>query len=60
MRYIWERASWPELYWDSDSILKLLGMARQVQGILIGETEYFELKMQADVLTDEAFMTSAI
>ena len=50
-RYIWQSPSWPDVRWDSAALLRPLGKARQVQGKLLGESAYFELELQAEVLT---------
>ena len=60
VRYISQVTSWPDFRWNSASRLCPLGKARQAQGKLPGETEYFELEIQADLLTEEAFTTTAI
>ncbi|MFH2065351.1 MAG: Fic family protein [Pseudomonadota bacterium] len=60
VRYIWQVALWPDFYWDSSTLLEPLGRTRQAQGILLGEADYFELNMEAEVLTEDAFTTSAI
>ena len=60
VQYVWQGPSWPDFRWDSASLLRPLGKARQAQGKLLGEGEYFGLEIEADVLTDEAFTTAAI
>lgn len=60
VQYIWQAPSWPDFQWDSAALLRPLGKARQVQGKLLGEAEYFELEMQAETLTEEALTTAAI
>ena len=58
--YVWQLPTWPCFRWDSDALLLPLGSTRKAQGRLLAETEYFDLEMQADVLTEEAFTTAAI
>lgn len=58
--YIWQSGDWPKFRWDSEALLRTLGSARQSQGRLLAEAEYFGLDMQAEVLTEEALTTSAI
>lgn len=58
--YIWQRADWPGFRWDSGALLLSLGAARRAQGDLLGKAEFVGLPMQAEVLTEEAFTTSAI
>jgi len=60
VQYIWQSSSWPEFRWDSSELLRPLGKARQAQGELLAKADYFELSMQAAVLTEEVFTTAAI
>ena len=60
VRYIWQSASWPEFRWDSAALLSPLGKARQALGELLAKAAYFELQIQAEVLTEEAVTTAAI
>jgi len=60
VQYIWQASSWPEFRWDSSELLRPLGKARQAQGELLAKAEFFDLSMQAEVLTEEAFTTAAI
>jgi Fic family protein len=59
-RYIWQLPVWPDLLWDSDTLLQPLGRTRQAQGRLLAKAEYFGLEMRVEVLTEEAFTTAAI
>jgi Fic family protein len=59
-RYIWQSLSWPLFHWDSAELLLPLGKARQAQGEILAKAAYFELKTQAEVLTEDAFTTAAI
>ncbi len=58
--YIWQLPSWPALSWDDSALLRPLGKARQAQGELFAKIGYFELNLQADVLSEETFTTAAI
>ena len=64
MRYIWQSNSWPNLAWDSDKLLSLLGQARLLQGNLLGRVKRLGFRLgeeaQADILTEEAIKTAAI
>lgn len=60
VQYIWQRDDWPNFRWDGNALLEVLGRARQAQGTILGEAEFFKLKMEADVLSEDAFTTSAI
>ncbi|MEL6632165.1 MAG: DUF4172 domain-containing protein, partial [Bacteroidota bacterium] len=37
MRWIYERAEWPEFRWDPEEIMQPLAQARYQQGLLIGQ-----------------------
>lgn len=64
MKYIGQCDSWPNLTWDSNALLSLLGPARLAQGNLLGRIERLGFKLgdeaQADILTEEAIKTAAI
>ncbi len=59
-RYIWQLPVWPDLTWNDSALIHPLGKARQAQGELFARASYFELNLQAAVLTEDAFTTSAI
>jgi Fic family protein len=60
VRYIWQLPTWPDFRWDSTALLRPFGEARQAQGHLLGMSRFFELELQVQVLTEEAFTTAAI
>ncbi len=60
VQYIWQNTDWPHFDWSSQTLLQPLGKVRQSQGRLLGEAEHIGLEMQAKVLAEEAFTTSAI
>jgi len=64
MTYIWQREHWPNMTWDSDVLMPLLGQARFVQGVFLGRVQRvgFDLGEDArvDILTEETLKTSAI
>ena len=60
IKYIWQSSLWPCFHWDSMSLLLPLGKARQAQGEILAKAAYFELKTEAEVLTQEALTTAAI
>lgn len=64
MKYVWMRASWPELGWRSEALLPVIGKARLAQGKLLAKVTSlgFEHSREAcaDILTEEAVKTSAI
>lgn len=59
-QYIWENDKWPNFTWDSDALLEILSKARLLQGRLIGQADLIGLETQAEILCNEAIMTSAI
>lgn len=59
-RYIWQLPPWRDLSWDDAALLRPLGKTRQAQGELFAKTGYFELELQADMLSEETFTTAAI
>ena len=59
-RYVWQLPVWPDLTWNDSALIPPLGKARQAQGELFARAAYFELNLQAEVLTEDAFTTSAI
>jgi Fic family protein len=59
-KYIWQASSWPCFHWDSMALLLPLGKARQAQGEILAKAACFELKTEAEILTEEAFTTAAI
>jgi Fic family protein len=59
-QYLWQHKTWPELKWRSDSLLESLGQARKAQGKVIAQAEYIGLEIQASLVVEEAFTTSAI
>lgn len=58
--FIWQTQSWPKFKWSTEEVLAPLGLARQAQGRILGLIEFFNLEIQADVLTEEAVTTAAI
>jgi len=63
-RYIWELEQWPQLGWDSETLLSPLAAARLAQGRLMGRTSGLGLAIMRDVhaavLTEETVRTAAI
>jgi Fic family protein len=47
--YIYQRAAWPNFFWDNDKIINVLSEARNLQGRLLGKMESlgFELRDEA-------------
>ncbi len=59
-QYIWEKELWPNFTWSGEVLLIPLGSARKAQGRILGLIDFFDLEIQADVLTEEAVTTTAI
>lgn len=59
-KYIWQATKWPRLYWDDSRLIKALAEARKIQGQILGQAKFLELKEQAEILVDETIATSAI
>ena len=51
--YLWEKAEWPTLIWDAESLSTLLARASREQGRLFGKMEAlgFDLRNKAHLLT---------
>jgi Fic family protein len=64
MRFIYERADWPRLTWDSGALTHLLGAVRHRQGLLVGRLAALGLPLRdeagLDSLTSEIVQSSAI
>ena len=60
VKYIWQKDSWTNFIWESEKIMNPLLKVKRAQGYLLGRTDFIELKEQGDILTEEAFTTSAI
>ena len=58
-KYIWQHSNWPKFRWNTEEIVLALSEAKKAQGYIIAQTQFFELKDQADILIEEAFTTSA-
>lgn len=59
-KYIWQQRSWPEFKWDLSVLIKDLAEARKMQGMLLGQAKFLQLKEQAEILVEESLATSAI
>ncbi len=59
-KYIWELKSWPLFTYQSEDILLDLGIARRAQGHIIAQANLIGIESEAALITEEAFMTSAI
>lgn len=64
IQYVWQRTSWPQLTWNSERLLSLLGECRHAQGALFSAIAALgfdlENQAQAEFFTDEILNTSAI
>lgn len=59
-RYIWQKKSWPNFFWDDSLIIKNLAEARKMQGYILAQAKSLQLKDQAEILVEETMATSAI
>jgi Fic family protein len=59
-KYIWQHASWPNLTWDEKRVLNTLKLALKDQAYILGNIHFFDVKVEANVLIEEAMTTSAI
>lgn len=64
MKYIWQTSRWPDLYWDSDALLKVLSETRFKQGMYMKRLQGlgFDVvcKAQLDNLVEDAKNTAEI
>ncbi|MBI9103185.1 MAG: DUF4172 domain-containing protein [Spirochaetales bacterium] len=60
MKYIWQKNNWTHFYWDQDSIINPLLVARKKQGFIIGRGEFLNLKEEGELILEESLTTSAI
>ncbi len=62
--YIYQQKDWPNLYWDNERLLPLIGKVRNVQGKIVGKMEVlgFELRSEAvlETLTLDILKTTEI
>lgn len=60
-KYFWQSKNWPQFSWDSASLLRPFGQARQAQGRLLGEVRFgLNLELQAELIVQEVVSTAAI
>lgn len=59
-QYFWQRSQWPNFRWDSEKLIKLLAQVRKVQGQLLAKADFWELKEEGEILTEEVMTTAAI
>jgi Fic family protein len=59
-QYIWQRSSWPDLTWNSEMLLPVLGEARKYQGTILAKADEIGLEAFSDLVVEEVFSTSAI
>ena len=64
LKYIWQKKNWTQFSWSPETLLPLLGQARQRQGEILGRVRTLGLGLtqeaQAEVLIEETIKTSAI
>ena len=63
-KYILQHSTWPDLYWDNQTLASLVIKSRQKQSFLLGAANMlgFDLKLQAQgvILEKEVIETAAI
>ncbi len=59
-KYIWQHKEWPKFDWNSDKIINALAQARLKQGRLLVLAKDLQIEDSAEVLINEALMTSTI
>lgn len=59
-QYVWQRPSWPTFRWEAQALLSPLGQTRRLQGEVLAQMKRFELKLEADLICEEALTTAAI
>ena len=64
MRYVWQRANWPNFSWQNDKLLHPVGRTRFCQGRLLSRIRGLGMNLsqeaQAEILTEETIKTAAI
>lgn len=60
IKYVWQSPSWPTFRWDARVILSPLGQTRRLQGEVLAQMKRFALKLEADLICEEALTTAAI
>ncbi len=59
-KYVWQKKTWTTFFWDVEKLMPALSKAKISQGYILGQLNYFEMSDLGDILTEEAFTTSAI
>jgi Fic family protein len=64
VRYLWQRANWPNFSWQNDKLLRPVGRTRFCQGRLLSRIRGLGMNLsqeaQAEILTEETIKTAAI
>ena len=64
VRYVWQRANWPNFSWQNDKLLHPVGRTRFCQGRLLSRIRGLGMNLsqeaQAEILTEETIKTAAI
>jgi len=58
--YVWQSNAWPDLRWDSAALMRHLGLTRKAQGALLAVAACYDLGLEAEVLSEDAYYTAAI
>lgn len=59
-KYVWQYPTWPNFYWSAEDLIKPLAAARKIQGHILAQAKFLQLKEQAEILIEETMATSAI
>lgn len=59
-KYLWERAVWTDFKWDLEKVYQELMEAKKAQGYILAQADFFGLKDLAEIIVEEACMTSSI
>ena len=62
--WLWQHKSWPDFYWDDQSLISSLAEVRQIQGQLLGIINFIDkdaaIELDSLTLSEQAITTSAI
>ena len=59
-KYVWQNESWTDFTWKIEEVFTALMKAKKAQGYILAQSEFFELRDLAEIITDEAYTTSFI
>jgi Fic family protein len=59
-KYVWQNDSWTSFRWDLEEVFVALMEAKKAQGYILAQSNFFDLKDLAEIITEEAYTTSSI